>query len=302
VFGQIQFYDVPAPQLEVEVLIIELTELDQTVLGLDWDAWKTALSGSAAAASFSSRLESAGDAFNSSGRGLSGILSIDATAAARFLNYLVDKGKATIRARTTLAVTNQSLGTVVSGIGVPTYKYVYDPAIGKSVLTSIPPTGDVPGEGIALAMVPTIAMDAARLEVTVAMRSPVAIDKTGLPIFSQQEFTAELTLEQEQLQKIGGIRRGVQTIQRKGFPGLKDIPGIKYLFSSEARIIRESEVYIFLQPRWTSPRLPQLDGMRAGEAVPADLIAGILQQNPNLQISAEDAALLQRYFENTQQP
>lgn len=299
VLAQIEFYDVPAPQLDVEVSIIELTEVDQTTLGLDWDAWKSALSGGATIASSSSKVEpAAGGVLDAQSRSFDGILSADATAAAKFLNYLVDEGKAKIRARSNLTVTNGTLSTVTSGTDIPVYTYNFNKDLGKSVLgrTATPVTG----EGLSLALVPQIAMQAARLDVAMALRSPVAIDKTGAPIFSEQEIEAQLTLEQNQLYKLGGLRRGVQAVERKGFPVLKDIPGIKYLFSSETRLVRETELYVFVKPTWTAPKVPAMDSMQVDRPLEAKQIDDILHSNSSISISSEDAAVLKQYFEATE--
>lgn len=301
VLSQIQFYDIPVPQLDVEVLIYELTEVDQTSLGLDWDAWKTALSGAATISTESSRSEVSGSpTVDVQNRGFEGLLSVDATAAARFLNFLVDRGKARIRATSNLTVTNNALSTLTSGTDVPVYTYTFSRDIGKSVLTRA--ATPVTGEGISLALVPRIALDAAYLDVALAMRSPAAIDKTGVPIYSEQEIQAELTLAQGQLYKIGGMRRSTQTIQRKGIPLLKDIPGLKPLFSNEARLIRETELYVFLRPRWSAPLIPTLASMQSDRVVMPVRVPDILQANPALSMSEEDARILDRYFSSVDNP
>lgn len=297
VLAQIEFYDIPVAQLDVEVSIIELTEVDQTSLGLDWDAWKSALSGGATIASSSAHVEpAAGGTLDSASRSFDGILSVDATAAARFLNYLVDKGKARIHSRTNLTVTNGTVATVQSGTDVPSYVYTFNKDMGRSILTRTAGTAAPAGEGLSLALAPDIAMTTARLQVALALRSPVAISKTGDPIFSEQEVRAELSLQEGQLYKLGGVRRGVETVQRKGIPLLGDIPVLGYLFSNEVRLVRESELYVFLRPTWTAPRLPQSDSMQADVPGAARYIADIVRDNPNLSISPEDAALLDRYF------
>jgi type II secretory pathway component GspD/PulD (secretin) len=157
--------------------------------------------------------------------------------------------------------------------------------------------GEVRGEGFALAVAPVIAMEGARMNVAFSLSSPVGIDKVGLPIYSDQDVQAELTLEQGQTYKLGGIRRSVNTVEDKGFPVLKDIPVLKYLFANESRIIRESEVYVFLTPTWTAPQLPAMDAMQSEAPVMALKIENILKQNPNVAMSAKDAAILQQYFD-----
>lgn len=295
VLAQIEFYDIPSPQIDVEVSIIELTDIDQTSLGLDWDAWKTALSGGATIISKDSRVSpDTGGVMESNSFDFEGILSVDATAAARFLNYLVDEGKAEVLTRTNLTVRTNTPSSLTSGIGVPSYTYEYEGGKARCVLTNQEGAGD--SEGFSLSLFPTIAMNAALIDVAFLLRSPVAIDKSGDPIFSDQELFAQLTLEQNQLYRLGGVRRGIDTVERKGFPLLKEIPVIKYLFSNESRIIRDSEVYVFLKPVWTAPKLPASDSMKVDSPAHTPLIAEILMENPNLAMSSEDAALLDLYF------
>jgi hypothetical protein len=295
VFAQLQFYDIPAPQLSVEVSIIELTELNDTKLGLDWDAWKRSLSGGGTISGDSVRIEPAtGGVLESSQSKFEGLLSVDATAAAQFLNYLVDRGKATVRARTTLTVANNRLSTVTSGTDVPSYTYAFSKDQGRSNLVRA--ANPATGEGIALAIVPRIAQEAARMDVALTMRSPAGIDKTGAPIFSDQEVSAELTLQEGQTLKLGGLRRSVEAKQRKGIPLLKDIPVLKYLFSSETTLARETELHVFLKPTWTTPVLPNFDAMQADRPLHAERVAELLRANPNLVMSPEDAALLEQYF------
>lgn len=301
VLAQIEFYDIPVAQLDVEVSVIELTEIDQTSLGLDWDAWKTALSGGATKAYVNSRAEQpSGDVLEASSTRWEGLLSIDATTAARFLNYLVDKGKAKVLVQSDLTVTNGTVATLGSGTDVPAFTYVFNKDLGKSVLTRTPTPAAVASEGISLALVPDIAMDAARIEVALGVRSAVGVNKTGEPIFSDQDIQAELTLTEGQLYKLGGIRRTSTATQRKGVPGLRDVPVIKYLFSNETTIARETELFVFVKPTWTAPLVPSVDGIKGDTPTAAPMIADILRANPNIAISPEDAALLDRYFRSRQ--
>lgn len=301
VLAQIEFYDIPVAQLDVEVSVIELTEIDQTSLGLDWDAWKTALSGGATKAYVNSRAEQpSGDVLEASSTRWEGLLSVDATTAARFLNYLVDKGKAKILVESNLTVTNGTVATLGSGTDVPAFTYVFNKDLGKSVLTRTAAPAAVASEGLSLALVPDIAMTAARLEVALAMRSAVGVNKTGEPIFSDQDMQAELTLTEGQLYKLGGIRRTSSATQRKGLPGLRDVPVLKYLFSNETTIARETELFVFIKPTWTAPLVPAADGIKVDSPMVAPMVADILRANPNISLSPEDAALLDRYFQSRQ--
>ena len=296
VLAHIEFFDIPSPQIDLGVEVIELTEIDQTSLGLDWDFWKTAVAGDARVdLSTENSKPTTGGTFNSQSRSFDGFLTVNAAAVAKFLNYLIDQGKAKTMAETNLTVTTGTVGTVASGIEVPTFEYTVNRDLGRAIL--VRKAGEVRGEGFALAVAPVIAMEGARMNVAFSLSSPVGIDKVGLPIYSDQDVQAELTLEQGQTYKLGGIRRSVNTVEDKGFPVLKDIPVLKYLFANESRIIRETDVFVFLTPTWTAPQLPAMDAMQSEAPVMAMKIENILKENPNLAMSAKDAAILQQYFD-----
>lgn len=298
VLAQIQFYDIPVPQIDMEVTLIQLTNTDQTSLGLDWDAWKTSLSGKGNFNAISTHEEPAtGGELNSHLRQFNGLLSLDAAVLARFLNYLTDTGKATILARTNLTVSNGRAGQIISGSQIPEFNYVFNKDQAASNLQETPaPTNDPSAEGIAIAITPVIAMNAARMDVRLAARSPIAVSKSGGTIYGNEEILADFTLAQDQLYKVGGLRRKVQAKERKGFPLLKEIPVIKYLFSNETTILRDTELYLFVKPTWTAPLLPVRDGMQADNPVEVPRVTDILRENPNLAISDEDMALLEKYF------
>ncbi len=299
VLSQIQFYDIPVPQIDIEVTIIELTKVDQTSLGLDWDAWKTALAGSGSLSADNIRSDTnTTPQFESWSSAWEGMISLDATAAARFLNYLVDTGDAEVMARTTLTISNGKTVILGSETQVPEYEYQYSSAIQASELKEVADERQLPtAEGMTLIVHPNIALDTARLEVELLTVAPVAIGKTGDPIYSTQSLLSDLTLSQEQLYKIGGLRRKVEATERKGLPLLRDVPFLKYLFSNEATILRDTELYVFLKPTWTAPLVPDLQGMKIDSTVSADHVTGILAANPNIAMSLTDAELLQEYFD-----
>lgn len=299
VLAQIQFYDIPVPQIDLEISIVELTTVDDTVLGLDWDAWKTSLSGKGDVSASRLRTDlDPGDVTTKMTSGYDGLLSLDATTLARFLNYLTDQGKAEIRARTNISVSNGTVAVLTSGTQIPEFQHVFSKDQGKSNLVeTAPQPNDPSSEGLTLRATPVIAMDAARMDVDLILRSPVAVGKTGAPIYSDQRVGANLTIAQGQLCKLGGLRRSVEAKERKGFPLLKEIPVVKYLFSSETTIARETELHVFIKPTWSAPLLPTRDAIQGDGVVAPTTFDQLLAQNPNLTIGAEDAALLAKYFE-----
>jgi hypothetical protein len=294
VFASILFADIPVPQVDLDVLLIELTELDQSSLGLYWDAWKASIGGTFEFEFDRTRDNpGSGSAEESSLRSFRGLTSVGAVALAEFLNYLADQGAATILAETTLTVGSGQEGFLDSTIGVPTIAYVYSKEQDQSLLHES--GGDF--EGIRLRLRPIVAMQSAAMHVEVDVRSPVAISKAGNPVFSSQTYRSDFTIAQGGVYKIGGLERSVLTRQTRGIPGLKRVPYVRRLFSNEVDVIRRSSLYLFVRSRWSAPALPQAYWKDFHNLVQAFTIEDILRENPGLQMSPEDADLIRHYFE-----
>jgi type II secretory pathway component GspD/PulD (secretin) len=304
VLAQIQFYDIPVPQVAIDLKIVELNELDNTKLGLDWDSWKVALAGNLTGAYDSLRdaiaatPEIAGRA-----RSFSSLVSIEATVLARFLNYLEDKGKARTLVSTRLNVSNGQVAILRSGTEVPEFTLELNAPAGVRELREQerPERGLASmGEGLFLSMSPMVAAETTRLDCEIEMRTPAGVDALGHPIYSGQSLISNLTVDPGRVYTVGSMRRKTSAQQRKGIPFLKSIPVVKYLFSVETTIERQSELFVFVKPTWTAPFLPGANSMRQAEALQTDGIAGLLRTNPNLSVSPEDQRILDAYFANSE--
>ncbi len=297
VFASILFADIPIPQVDLELQLIELTEIDNSSLGLYWDAWKSALGGALTLELNDKRVNPAsGSVQESSSREFTGLASVGATALADFLNYLSDEGAATILAETTISVASGAKGILDSTIGVPDIAYAYDKDQDLSILRES--EGDF--EGILIRLAPTIAMQSAQMNVEVKVRSPIGISKTGAPIFSKQEYKSDFTISHDELVKVGGLARSVMTRQTRGIPVLKSVPLLRRLTSNEVDLIRQTSLYLFVRPRWSAPKLPDAYWKDYHRIVEAFTIDDILKNNPGLQISARDAELVRQYFSSAE--
>jgi type II secretory pathway component GspD/PulD (secretin) len=300
--AQIQFYDIPVPQVSVELKIVELLVLDQTRLGLDWDAWKISLAG-AFTGTYDSLRDAIGSAPEVSGRArsLGSLVSIEATVLARFLNYLEDEGKARTLVSTRLNVANGRVATLRSGTEIPEFNLQLNAPAGMRDLVEANRSATLLGslsEGLAIAVAPTVAAETTRLDCQLALRSPAGVDALGHPIYSEQSLESNISVDAGRVYSLGTLRRSTNAIQRKGIPLLKEIPLIKYLFSVETTIARESELFVFVSPTWSAPKLPSAGAaMRGSKLEAATTVAGILMENPSLAIGPEDQAVLDAYFE-----
>lgn len=279
VYSSILFADQPIPQVDMEVTMIEVTNLDNSSLGLYWDAWKSSIGGEFSFDFDNLRVNpAAGPVERSSLQDFGGLVSIDATALASFLNYLSDDGAAKVLVRTNLTVSTGKEGVISSSTGIPGQE-------GGS-------------EGILVRILPEVAMQSVGLDIEIEMHSPVGVDPENQPIFSDQKYSSHITVSQDQLYKIGGLRRSVTATETRGIPGLKSIPFVKWLFRNEVTIMRRSNVYLFIKPTWTATQLPDATWKDFHRIVDGFTIDDVLKNNPNIQIGPGDAEMLRRYFDN----
>ncbi|MFQ5776399.1 MAG: cohesin domain-containing protein [Terriglobia bacterium] len=69
------------------------------------------------------------------------------------------------------------------------------------------------------------------------------------PIFGQRTIEHDIRLREGEVSILGGIIERSETVSVQGWPGLGQIPGLRYLFSSERKEEMENEVLIALTPR-----------------------------------------------------
>jgi len=76
------------------------------------------------------------------------------------------------------------------------------------------------------------------------------------PIFGQRIIEHDIRLREGEVSILGGIIEQSQTVSLEGWPGLSQVPFLRYLFSSERKSQLENEVMIVLTPRII--RLPEV--------------------------------------------
>lgn len=275
-FITVQFYDVPPPQVEFEVRIVEIDEDKSGEVGLDWDAWKYAIGG---------QFEGTGNYFEggASFNRLDYLVTLDARVLADFLNFTVQTGTARVVTHSTITATNNVPGVLSSFKRVinPEYTVVAAPSSGPRIVTEtapgvsatfekdrkkqsddelrtvylIPnttsyqverPVGD---EGLFLLIQPTIARQMVTAEIEVQVNSITGITPQGTPQISDRRTQTTVTLKDGEPLHISGLKRETTTKARKGVPGLKDLPWLRVLFSVEREITRESRLFILITPR-----------------------------------------------------
>ncbi|MGH9778886.1 MAG: cohesin domain-containing protein [Candidatus Acidiferrales bacterium] len=92
-----------------------------------------------------------------------------------------------------------------------------------------------------------------------AVTGNVNIGGISQPIFGQRIVEHDIRLKEGEVNILGGIVERGNRVIIEGWPGLGQIPFLRFLFSSETKELQENEVLIVLTPRII--RLPEITAM-----------------------------------------
>jgi hypothetical protein len=306
-----EFYDVPAPQIDFEVQIIEVADADAGKLGLDWDAWKRSLGGQITS---TRNWYENGDTFSR----IDCLLTIDARTLAEFLNYTTQTGSATMKRRATISANNltpavlsmtkripyityELLDTSQTGISSAFRVITEDnpqadaanddyPSEGPRTLAVIPPKSwqkvdmGMDEEGIVISITPVIGTEMVTATIDLAANTITGVDGLDRPIVTEHDFETVVTLQDMQWLRIATLENVHESKYRRGIPGLKSIPGIRYLFSVEGTRYERTHTHILIRPcfcNWRVFEARQIgqvgDILRTGDSyVPPEVLNELL--------------------------
>jgi type II secretory pathway component GspD/PulD (secretin) len=257
---------------------VELREENSTRLGLDWDAWKRNVGG---------QFTITGNTFEGSDGfvRLDSLLSLDASILANFLNYTVQTGNARLLQRSRLNASNLEPAVISDVKRVPYQEYVrteraqtiltetnpkvdsfqeYDPddelatAKAPRVVTIVPPvhnrltTLNSDEEGLLIRIQPVIGLETVTAKIDIDLNTVTGFDRNDRPIVTEQKLANLFTLHNGKQILLGTLERQTVVDARRGIPGLKSIPVLKYLFSVEAQRVERSRVFILATPRFSN--------------------------------------------------
>lgn len=267
------FYDVPTPQVEFDIRIVEIREGDGGRLGLDWDAWKRSVGGTFGVTL--NRFET-GDTFAR----LDALLTLDAVALASFLQYTVERGNARLVQRSRLSASNLEPAVISDLRRLPRREYrrsertpavvtEVNPRAGAAreqddagssprVVTIVPPVNQLltpigsDQEGIRMSIVPVIGVRSVSARIVIEVYTLQGFDAEGQPLVAEQTLRNHFTLQDGREILLGTVERRTEVKSRRGIPGLKDIPILKYLFSVESTREETARMFLIATPRFSN--------------------------------------------------
>ena len=250
-------YDVPPYQLDTRVRIYELSDDDVKDIGLDWYAWKKSISDGGLSLAWDN--SSNPGAYGLDLQGITAELSFSPALATEFLNYLVSHGKASVINDTRMSLVNGTPGLVNAVEQIP---YEIKGGTPDGVLFQ---TAEA---GVTVSIDPSIASDTIELNINACVTSHLGYTPTdGYPILSSSTVSSNVIMEPGKPAVVGGLTRTSKVNERSGIPGLKSIPGIKYLFSREFTRTSKSQILITVVPISMPVEQAPLD--LPAEAIPA---------------------------------
>lgn len=266
----LDFFDVPPPQVEFDIQVIETRQKNSEDIGLDWMAWKRNLGGQL---DISGNVFEGGEAFSR----LDWLLTLDPEVLASFLNYAVDEGSAELVHRT--RVTGNNINPAVLSYSRPVRYYDYENtyqspsqltesnpdvtadgegAAGNRIVNTVPPSRaerillDEYHEGMVITIDPVIGSEMVTARVYIDANFLSGYDEQDRPILTEQHYESEVTLQDGGSLRLGAIEKEREIEYRSGIPYLKDIPLVKRLFSVKTKRTEESRLHIIASPRYVN--------------------------------------------------
>lgn len=229
--------DRPAPQVEIQAVVTEISEEARQQLGLDW-SWNSP----------PDKTNQYGLDFDPLQGVLSSTIKTTYHAILANLKKLVDSGQASIRANPRLVVMDGQSADIFVGedryfkivTGSETAPFTRLEAINV---------------GVSLRITPRIASNG---EVTLQVQ-PTVTDVTGqvgsddLPVVSRRQVSTTVRVKAGETLVLGGLVQESEQHVTSRVPLLGDLPVLRYLFSTSRDQKLKSEVVVFITPRLVEP-------------------------------------------------
>jgi type II secretory pathway component GspD/PulD (secretin) len=274
----LKFYDIPIPQVALDLEVIEMENINDKSLGLNWEAWKNAIGGSynyaiSRARESDNTWSDAADPAIYKMRGYDALLTLDATVLADFIDYMIDTGEARIETKTKILVTNGETGVLSSLKKIPYQIYSTDfirklkdaADTTKPGASTIDPSSSAgeKSEGIYIKVEPNISLNSTTLDVEVTVNSLSGYTNTGMPIITERKTETNAVIKEGKKFALGVFDKETMTRQEKRVFLLGRIPLLGKIFTRTTDVNRKSKIIVFITPSLKSIEIAKstiLDG------------------------------------------
>ena len=246
IMGLLQTLDRPSRAALIEVTVAELSLDDKESLGIEWFTRQTGVGGGGSATAGTL----GGLSLGSSGFNFKVFDSLGGLRLA--LNALASKNQATILSSPRVLARNGETATIQVGQEVPIITSQQTTGTsGTGGNANVLQTIQYRNTGVILKVKPVIhSGDQIDLDVSQEV-SAAASTNTGVnnsPTFSTRKVDTKLTLKNGATVMLGGLISNDGSDGTAGLPGLKDVPGLGWLFKSQTRNSTRRELIVLITP------------------------------------------------------
>lgn len=238
--------DKVTPQVIIEARIVEVSTDFSREIGTSWDASRiqssSTLGGQSGlfeqSVSMNHPVSAASNlAFNFSRLpGVPGQFLLNAQ-----LNAMEEQGKAKIISSPKIVTMDNKTALITQG-----FEYPYR----VRGVAGADPTTEFKDIDLRLEVTPQVTPDdRISLQIHITKDDIDRILPTGEPALSTNEARTELLVDNGNTIVIGGIRKESESVSEEGFPFLKNIPLLGWMFKSKSNVNESRELLIFLTPR-----------------------------------------------------
>lgn len=189
-----------------------------------------------------------------------GLLTLDSFNFADFLHALSDQGNTSILANPKLSVMNGQPALITAGKNITYVSNITQTQTGTGTNsdTSYSTETERVLSGVGLALTPVIKDDNEIILTLVPVTSVLEEmnfeigpwGKIGLPIINVREMSTTVTVKDGEMLVIGGLITTVESTKGQNlFPGLANVPILKYLTGYETKVLEKRELIILLRTR-----------------------------------------------------
>ncbi|MBN2333122.1 MAG: type II secretion system secretin GspD [Deltaproteobacteria bacterium] len=240
-------------QVLIETTIAEVLLDESTKLGIEWQYLANGLLGTSATGTVS--LDSGLGVISGSGTSLIGSgFSYLVSNTGRFtamVRALADQNRVNVLSSPHVLASDNQPARIDIGEEVPIVTSEYRTNEATSTATTVDKTIQYRDTGIILEVTPHINENGmVRMEIRqeVSELSDKTVEGVNSPIFRKRVATTTLAVKDQQTIVIGGLISQSKSKTASGLPGLRRIPGLKYLFGYEGKAYESAELMIFITP------------------------------------------------------
>ncbi len=158
------------------------------------------------------------------------------------IGYICDNGDGSVLANSKI-ITRNNKEAIISAREIIPYRFYDNEEAERSTYEG------QKAAGIYVRVIPTLQQDSLiNLNIFPVISNLTGWSPKGVPIIFERTLSTEVKVKNNSVFVLGGLKKKEIIENRRGIPGLKDVPIIQYLFSIKQKITLEREVLIFIRP------------------------------------------------------